>query len=59
LCIAEASVATCGNNVVESGEECDCGWDDECTDNCCWPSLSTPGPDSSKACTFKPGVTCR
>lgn len=57
-CFVEVSVATCGNNVVESGEECDCGWDDECTDSCCWPSLSTPGPDSSKACTFKPGVTC-
>ena len=23
--------------MVEAGEECDCGWEDECDDQCCYP----------------------
>lgn len=55
----EYASATCGNKVVESGEDCDCGWDDDCTDPCCYPTLSATGPDSAKACQYRPAATCR
>ncbi|CAG2244455.1 ADAM10 [Mytilus edulis] len=56
---SEYSSATCGNKVVESGEDCDCGWDDDCTDTCCYPALSATGSDSAKACQYRTGATCR
>jgi hypothetical protein len=32
--------AFCGNKIVEAGEECDCGFnDDECKDHCCYPRV--------------------
>ena len=35
-------MALCGNGVVEEGEECDCGFDDqECQEQCCFPRQST------------------
>ncbi|XP_071138702.1 disintegrin and metalloproteinase domain-containing protein 10-like [Mytilus edulis] len=56
-CFVEYSSATCGNK-VESGEDCDCGWDNDCTDTCCYPALSATGSDSAKACQYKTGATC-
>ena len=39
----------CGNGIVEEGEECDCGGEDNCGDNaCCDP----------KTCKFKSGAQC-
>ncbi|XP_070566057.1 disintegrin and metalloproteinase domain-containing protein 22-like isoform X3 [Ptychodera flava] len=38
----------CGNGIVESGEECDCGTDEECTGNSC----------CSTDCMFPPGAVC-
>ncbi|XP_048855597.1 disintegrin and metalloproteinase domain-containing protein 33-like [Brienomyrus brachyistius] len=38
----------CGNGFVESGEECDCGEPEECTNACC----------NAKNCTLKAGVQC-
>jgi disintegrin and metalloproteinase domain-containing protein 10 len=33
-------ILVCGNKIVESGEECDCGFnDDECMDKCCYPRV--------------------
>ncbi|XP_076081631.1 disintegrin and metalloproteinase domain-containing protein 10-like [Mytilus galloprovincialis] len=57
-CFVEYASATCGNKVVESGEDCDCGWDDDCTDPCCYPTLSATGPDSAQACQYRPAATC-
>ncbi|KAI6654174.1 Coadhesin [Oopsacas minuta] len=38
----------CTNNVVEDGEECDCGRQETCEDNCC---------DASR-CKWKSGIEC-
>ena len=35
----DTEIALCGNNVVEPGEECDCGMDEySCHDPCCYPA---------------------
>ncbi|XP_075853309.1 A disintegrin and metallopeptidase domain 3 [Microcebus murinus] len=40
--ISPKQSATCGNSVVESGEECDCGTEEKCTHKkCCNPKLCT------------------
>ncbi|XP_055684037.1 disintegrin and metalloproteinase domain-containing protein 10 isoform X2 [Lutzomyia longipalpis] len=37
-CFLASEGAFCGNKIVESGEECDCGFnDEECQDRCCYP----------------------
>ncbi|KAL2001370.1 hypothetical protein VTN02DRAFT_1838 [Thermoascus thermophilus] len=39
----------CGNGIVESGEDCDCGGEESCGDNnCC----------DAKTCKFKNGAVC-
>ncbi|XP_069140541.1 disintegrin and metalloproteinase domain-containing protein 10-like [Argopecten irradians] len=47
-CFIEPGQPVCGNNVVESGEECDCGWEDTCNETCCNPQSSNP---SATPCT--------
>ncbi|GKZ19146.1 hypothetical protein AbraIFM66951_004506 [Aspergillus brasiliensis] len=39
----------CGNGIVESGEDCDCGGEDGCGDNSCC---------DAKTCKFKSGAVC-
>lgn len=48
---SEPQPAICGNGVVEDGEECDCGWEEDCKDDCCYPMS---GAQSSFACKLKP-----
>ncbi|XP_072743191.1 disintegrin and metalloproteinase domain-containing protein 10 isoform X2 [Anoplolepis gracilipes] len=55
--------AFCGNKIVEAGEECDCGYDDnECVDKCCYPrqvsELDKMKNDSAKGCSRKYGTQC-
>eukprot|EP00800_Vazella_pourtalesii_P020926 TRINITY_DN758_c0_g1_i10.p1 TRINITY_DN758_c0_g1~~TRINITY_DN758_c0_g1_i10.p1 ORF type:complete len:693 (-),score=112.26 TRINITY_DN758_c0_g1_i10:1057-3135(-) len=38
----------CMNNIVESGEDCDCGIEQECDDNCC---------DAAR-CIWRTGIQC-
>lgn len=39
-CFKASEGAFCGNKIVEIGEECDCGFnDEECQDKCCYPRL--------------------
>uniref|UniRef100_A0A8B9FJL0 Uncharacterized protein n=1 Tax=Amazona collaria TaxID=241587 RepID=A0A8B9FJL0_9PSIT len=57
----------CGNNVVDSNEECDCGKPEECTNPCCDAATCklTPGSQCAqglccKNCKFKvAGTECR
>ena len=39
---------TCGNDIVEIGEECDCGYQDDCENQCC----------DAASCQLLPGASC-
>ncbi|KAK6617549.1 hypothetical protein RUM44_005137 [Polyplax serrata] len=62
-CFTASAGAFCGNKIVEVGEECDCGYDDdECIDKCCYPRLVSEkdklGNESARGCTRRPGSFC-
>ena len=47
----------CGNSIVEEGEDCDCGFTDDCGESCCTPR--DPGSDTiSGMCKHKVGKEC-
>lgn len=52
---AESGQPICGNGLVEPGEECDCGYSDQCKDQCCYDANQ---PDNKK-CKLKPNKVCR
>lgn len=56
-CFSEPQDAICGNEVVEAGEECDCGWEDDCMEPCCFPMRSNP-PRDEPPCRLRPNVVC-
>ena len=56
-CVAEPQASLCGNGVVEDGEECDCGWEEDCRDSCCFPQRRYPPPEEVP-CTLTPGSVC-
>ncbi|XP_041435828.1 disintegrin and metalloproteinase domain-containing protein 10 isoform X2 [Xenopus laevis] len=49
-CFVESDRPTCGNQIVEEGEQCDVGYNDN--DPCCY------GAESAMQCTLKPGKQC-
>lgn len=56
--------AFCGNKIVENGEECDCGYDnDECDDKCCYPRQVADRDRfhniSAKGCARRAQTECR
>ncbi|EDO41812.1 predicted protein, partial [Nematostella vectensis] len=56
-CFKDSQEAICGNRVVEEGESCDCGYQDDasCTaDKCCLGS----NVQAKTGCTYKNGATC-
>ena len=57
LFFAEPKQALCGNGVVEEGEQCDCGWEEDCEEDCCWPQTTNHPPDQ-KPCTLRPKKDC-
>lgn len=52
---SESGQPICGNGMVEQGEECDCGYSDQCKDECCYDANQPEG----KKCKLKPGKQCR
>lgn len=60
-CFSASAGAFCGNKIVEAGEECDCGYDDnECQENCCYPRILSQEDRQRNAvgCRRKPGTEC-
>lgn len=56
-CFTEPKASLCGNGVVEEGEECDCGWEEDCSDQCCYPQRRYATPDEPP-CHLTPGSMC-
>ncbi|XP_053638432.2 uncharacterized protein Kul isoform X2 [Cherax quadricarinatus] len=56
-CFTEPQKAICGNGVVEAGEECDCGWEEDCGEACCYPMKNNP-KKTQKPCTLRPNKVC-
>lgn len=53
-CFVESGQPICGNGLVEQGEECDCGYSDQCKDECCF-NANEP---EDKKCKLKPAKRC-
>ena len=53
-CFVESEEAFCGNKIVEENEQCDCGYEGDCSDQCCHPRDNT-----AKQCKLKTDAQCR
>lgn len=56
-CFTEPQASLCGNGVVEEGEECDCGWEGDCRDECCFPQRRY-APIDEPPCHLTPRSVC-
>lgn len=62
-CFKVSEGAFCGNKIVEQGEECDCGFnEEECKDKCCYPRLISEYDlslnSSARGCTRRAKTQC-
>uniref|UniRef100_A0A3B3ZRD6 Disintegrin and metalloproteinase domain-containing protein 10 n=1 Tax=Periophthalmus magnuspinnatus TaxID=409849 RepID=A0A3B3ZRD6_9GOBI len=53
-CFVVSGQPICGNGLVEDGEECDCGYSDQCNDICCHSANEEEG----KRCKLQEGKVC-
>ena len=53
-CFIKSDDPICGNKIVEEGEQCDCGDESTCTEECCFPA----GSGINNQCKVRPGKTC-
>ncbi|XP_032416432.1 disintegrin and metalloproteinase domain-containing protein 10 isoform X1 [Xiphophorus hellerii] len=53
-CFVESGQPICGNGLVEEGEQCDCGYRNDCKDECCYNADEEVG----KKCKLKSGKIC-
>ncbi|CAL1546807.1 unnamed protein product [Lymnaea stagnalis] len=51
-CFQTSKNAFCGNGVVEANEKCDCGYEEDCKDECCYFQTNLP---SNSSCTLRKG----
>ncbi|XP_063953163.1 disintegrin and metalloproteinase domain-containing protein 10-like, partial [Lytechinus pictus] len=70
-CFEESDQPICGNLVIDEGETCDCGYEDQCTDQCCNSQTCTltqpnfmqcspsQGPCCTSDCQFTGMIACR
>ncbi|XP_018015066.1 uncharacterized protein LOC108671972 [Hyalella azteca] len=56
-CFTFPQASICGNGVVEAGEECDCGWEEDCDDQCCFPMVTNPRK-GHRPCELRPNKIC-
>ncbi|CAL1300960.1 unnamed protein product, partial [Larinioides sclopetarius] len=56
-CFTEPLDAVCGNEVVEGTEDCDCGWEEDCHEPCCFPMRVNP-PQDQPPCRLRPHAFC-
>ncbi|XP_042902129.1 disintegrin and metalloproteinase domain-containing protein 10 isoform X2 [Parasteatoda tepidariorum] len=56
-CFTEIQDSICGNGVVEKSEQCDCGWEEDCEESCCFPMRTNP-PRDEPPCMLRPNVIC-
>uniref|UniRef100_H3CVB6 Disintegrin and metalloproteinase domain-containing protein 10 n=1 Tax=Tetraodon nigroviridis TaxID=99883 RepID=H3CVB6_TETNG len=61
-CFVESGQPICGNGLVESGEQCDCGYSDQCKDVCCYSANEPEGKrcrlQDNKICSPSQGPCC-
>ncbi|KAM7152609.1 disintegrin and metalloproteinase domain-containing protein 10 [Macrochelys suwanniensis] len=53
-CFVESGQPICGNGMVEEGEQCDCGYSDQCKDECCYDA----NQPEDKKCKLKQDKLC-
>ncbi|GFQ67697.1 disintegrin and metalloproteinase domain-containing protein 10, partial [Trichonephila clavata] len=50
MILSEIQDSICGNGVVEKNEQCDCGWEEDCEESCCFPMRTNPPRMSLLVC---------
>ena len=57
-CFLDTEAAFCGNMVTEDDEQCDCGYEDDCTEEVCCNAKDAP-TEQGQQCRLREGADCR